>query len=54
MLMYEEMAKRLGRPLHIHNCNEAGVPSSIPDVYGKEQPGEPERLVREPTDLYRR
>lgn len=54
VLMYEEMAKRLKAPLHIHSCNDDGVPASTPDVYGSEQPGEPVKLIRDPTDLYRR
>uniref|UniRef100_A0A383WCG3 Helicase-associated domain-containing protein n=1 Tax=Tetradesmus obliquus TaxID=3088 RepID=A0A383WCG3_TETOB len=54
VLMYEEMAKRLQAPLHIHSCNEDGVPATEADVYGSEQPGEPVKLIRENTDLYRR
>jgi hypothetical protein len=52
--MYEEMAKRLEAPLHIHSCNEDGVPNTEADVYGNDQPGEPVKLIRENTDLYRR
>lgn len=53
-MMYEEMAKKLSAPLHIYNCHDDGQPRDHADVYGKEQPGEPVKLVREPTDLYRR
>ncbi len=54
VLMYEEMAKRLQAPLHIHIGHEDGSTSNQPDVYGAEMPGEPIRLIREPTDLYRK
>lgn len=54
VLMYEEMAKRLQCPLHIHIGNEDGSASSSADVYGGDMPGEPIKLVREPTDLYRK
>eukprot|EP00878_Enallax_costatus_P003627 GHUV01003841.1.p1 GENE.GHUV01003841.1~~GHUV01003841.1.p1 ORF type:complete len:204 (+),score=88.78 GHUV01003841.1:266-877(+) len=52
--MYEEMAKKLLAPLHIYNCEEDGQPKEQPDVYGKEQSGEPVKLIREHTDLYRK
>jgi hypothetical protein len=54
VLMYEEMAKRLQSPLHIHIGQEDGSISNHPDVYGAEMPGEAIRLIREPTDLYRK
>ncbi|KAF8072788.1 SPBC2A9.03 [Scenedesmus sp. PABB004] len=54
VLMYEEMALRLNAPLYIHNCDAEGNPSALPDVYGREQPGEAIRLIRDNTDLYRR
>jgi hypothetical protein len=54
VLMYEEMAKRLGAPLHIHSCNNDGQPLHTAAIYGKDQAGEPVRLIRENTDLYRR
>lgn len=54
MLMYEEMAKKLQAPLHIYNCDDEGQPKEQADVYGKEQSGDPVKLVREQTDLYRR
>lgn len=54
VLMYEEMSKRLKAPLHIHSCNSNGVPNSTPDIYGEDQPGEPVKLIRDVTDLYRR
>lgn len=54
VLMYEEMAKKLSAPLHIYNCDADGQPKEHPDVYGTGQPREPVKLIREPTDLYRR
>lgn len=54
VLMYEEMAKRLQCPLHIHVGHDDGTSSAQPDVYGGDMPGEPIRLIREPTDLYRK
>ena len=54
MLMYEEMAKRLHAPLHIHVGADDGSASTSYDVYGGEQPGEPIKLIRETTDLYRK
>lgn len=54
VLMYEEMAKKLQAPLHIYNCDEDGQPKEHPDAYGKDQSGEPVKLVREHTDLYRK
>lgn len=54
MLMYEEMAKRLQCPLHIHIGADDGSASTHPDVYGGDMPGEPIKLIREPTDLYRK
>jgi hypothetical protein len=54
VLMYEEMAKRLQCPLYIHIGHEDGSTSHQPDVYGSDMPGDPIRLIREPTDLYRK
>lgn len=54
VLMYEEMAKRLQAPLYIHIGHEDGTCTNQPDVYGSEMAGEPIRLIREPTDLYRK
>jgi hypothetical protein len=54
VLMYEEMAKRLQCPLHIHIGYDDGTSSNQADVYGGDMPGEPIRLIREPTDLYRK
>jgi hypothetical protein len=54
VLMYEEMAKRLSAPLHIHIGQEDGSASTSYDVYGEAQPGQPIKLIREVTDLYRR
>jgi hypothetical protein len=53
-LMYEEMSKRMQRPLHIYCCDEEGHVVLTPFVYGPEQPGTPVELVRDNADLYRR
>lgn len=54
VLMYEEMSKRLRSPLHIYIASDDGNVGTSYDEYGPDQPGEAIKLIREPTDLYRR